>query len=37
MMMHVGLNEKLKSGIWPERAATANKLKSITANPNEEK
>ena len=36
-MTHVGMHENLNTGIWPECVATANKLKSIMPNSNEEK
>ena len=37
MMMHAGLHENVKTGMWPECAATASKLKNIMVNPQEEK
>ena len=33
MMAHVGLNDNLKTGLWPECAATTTKLENITVNP----
>ena len=37
LMMHTELHKNLKTGIWPECAATATKLKNIMVNPYKEK
>ena len=37
MMMHVGLNKKLKTCLWTKCVATATKLEYIMVNPHEEK
>ena len=37
MMAHVGIQENLKNGLWPEWGATATKLENIMVNPDEEK
>ena len=37
MMTQAGLHENLKTGLWPECAATTTKLKNILVNPHKEK
>ena len=37
IMVHKGFHENLKTGIWPECAATATKLEKNMVNPHEEK
>ena len=37
MMTHMGLHKNLKTGLCPECAATATKLKNIMVKPHEEK
>ena len=37
MMVHEGLHENIKTGIWPECAATTTKLENIKVNPHKEK
>ena len=37
MIVHAGINENLKTDIWPECAATSKKLENIMVNPQEEK
>ena len=37
MMMHLGMHENLKTGLWPECASTATKTENIMVNPHEEK
>ena len=37
MMAHTGLNENLKTGLWPECAATKEKLEKIMVNLHEHK
>ena len=36
MMAHAGLHENLKTGLWPECAATATKIENMMVNPHEE-
>ena len=36
MMMHARRHKNLKTGPWPECAATANRLNNIKVNPHEE-
>ena len=37
MMDHVGLYEKLRTGLYPKSVSTATKLENIMVNPHEEK
>ena len=37
IMVHAGLHENLKTGLWQECVATATKLENIMVNPHEEK
>ena len=37
MMMHVGMNENLKTDMLPECMATTNKLENIMVKPHKEK
>ena len=37
MTAHEGLNENLKTGLWPECATMRTKFENITVNPHEEK
>ena len=36
-MVHVGIHENLKTGLWPVCAATETKLENIMVNPHKEK
>ena len=36
MMDHVGLYEKLKTGLYPKSVSTATKLENIMVNPHKE-